>query len=68
MLFGGFCFGLVSVTLTEVYLWADLVCISLMAKDVEHFLMHLLTIANFFLRTVFSSLSHLLIGCFIFGV
>lgn len=69
LLFGGFglaWFYLVTITEARDNLKADLVCISLVAKDVvEHFLLYLLTIAFFFLRTVFTLLSHLLgYSCF----
>lgn len=72
LLFGGFAlawFYLVTITEVRDNLRADLMCISLVAKDVvEHVLLYLLTIAFFFLRTVFSLLPHLLIGWFILGV
>jgi hypothetical protein len=61
------CFFIMNTTVNEVTWCVPLICISLTAKDAEHFLMYLLTICTSF-RTVHSL--HLpicwLIGLFVF--
>ncbi len=45
-----------------------LICISLIARDIEHFFIYLLTVFSSSVKCLFSSFAHLLIGLFLFSV